>query len=351
MLRRADARVALIEALADCDRLVLLGDLLELRHGPLRDALAAAWPVLDAIGDAVGRDKEVVIVPGNHDHRLLSAWLERRAAAADQAPLGLATDVDWRRGEPLERVVAALSPAAVRVSYPGTWIRADVYATHGHYGDRHNTVPIVERLGAGLMARVVREPEGGPRRAEDYEATLGPMYAWVDTVAENGGFRGQGAGSLQVRAWGALQGGDRRRSVRTTALSLGFPALIFALNRAGFGPLSPDVSGIELRRAALQAFAEVIERLGVEARYVIFGHTHRAGPLPADDPAEWVVRGATRLLNTGSWVYEARFLGERPATSPYRPGFCAAVGDEGPPELLNLLEAEPGGPFSCSDPA
>jgi hypothetical protein len=47
------------------------------------------------------------------------------------------------------------------------------------------------------------------------------------------------------------------------------------------------------------------------------------------------------MLNTGSWVYERSFLGDPPGQSPYRPGFCAVVKDEGPPELINLLDGTP----------
>jgi hypothetical protein len=112
-----------------------------------------------------------------------------------------------------------------------------------------------------------------------------------------------------------------------------FPVFVAVLDRIGLGPLRADVSGPELRRAALRAFAEVLDRLEVDAAHVLFGHTHRAGPLPGDDPAEW-----GRLLNTGSWVYEPGYLGEHPSESPYRPGFAAIVGDAGPPELVNLLD-------------
>jgi hypothetical protein len=305
---------------------------LELRHGPPRDALAAAAPVLREVGAALGSQREAVIVPGNHDHGVLRGWLERR----DHAPLGLESAVDWEPRESLGMLVECLAPARTRVAYPGVWLRDDVYATHGHYGDRHNTVPIVERVGAGLMVRLAGEPAGGPRRAEDYEAALAPMYAWIDAVAQAGGLRGGGGdGSFQVKAWRAIS--DRRpgRGVRRRVAAATFPALVAGLNRAGLGPLRPDVSGVELRRAALRGFAEVIERLDVPAAHVIFGHTHRAGPLPGDDHAEW-----GRLLNTGSWVYEPGFVGDNPRVSPYRPGFAAALGDDGPPELVNLLDGD-----------
>jgi hypothetical protein len=329
VLRRDREREALLARLSEFDRLVLLGDTVELRHGPARDALAAAAPVLSEMAAALGPGGEVVVVPGNHDHALLRGWLERR----DPAPLGLESAVDADPREPLGELASSLTPAQVRVAYPGVWLRDDVYATHGHYGDRHNTVPILERLGAGVTVRVAGEPAGGPARAEDYEAALAPMYAWADTIAQSGGLRLGGGGSFQIAAWQTLNGGAGRRCFRSRALGLGLAAAVAGLNRAGMGPLRPDVSGVALRRGALAGFAEVIARLGVPADHVIFGHTHRAGPLPADDRSEW-----GRLLNTGSWVHEARFIGDDPLGSPYRPGFAAIVGDEGAPALVNVLD-------------
>ena len=64
VLRRERERAALVAGLRDCERLILLGDVLELRHGPLRAAVAQAEPVLRALGSAVD---DVVVVAGNHD--------------------------------------------------------------------------------------------------------------------------------------------------------------------------------------------------------------------------------------------------------------------------------------------
>jgi hypothetical protein len=328
VLRRERDRAALVARLPEFDRLVLLGDTVELRHGPARDALAHAAPVLRELGSAVA---EVVVVPGNHDHALLRGWFERR----EQAPLGLESAVDHDPREPLGALVESLGPARVRVAYPGVWLRDDVYATHGHYGDRHNTVPILERLGAGLTVRVAGEPEAGPARPEDYEAALAPMYAWADTIAQSGGLRLGGGGSFQIGAWQRLNGGaGARRTVRARAMAFGLAAAVAGLNRAGMGPLRSDVTGAALRRGALAAFTEVVDRLAVPpAAHVIFGHTHRAGPLPGDDRGEW-----GRLINVGSWVHEPRFIGDDPLGSPYRPGFAAVVGDDGPPALINVLD-------------
>src|SRR5690242_3709456 len=147
--------------------------------------MSAAEPVLREIGAVLGPGSEAVIVPGNHDHHLAAGWLARRARDAEPAPLGLESAVDWESGETLGTVASWLEPARVRAAYPGVWLRDDVYAIHGHYADRHTTVPMFERLGAGVMARLARDPAEGPARAEDYEAVLAPIYAWIHAVAQN----------------------------------------------------------------------------------------------------------------------------------------------------------------------
>jgi hypothetical protein len=331
----------LLEAVAGVDRLVLLGDVIELRHGPMRDALAVAVPVLSSVGEALGSGGEVVVVPGNHDHELVRAWSERASRRAAPAPLGLSTELDWRAGEPLAVVAKALSPARVSVAYPGLWLRDDVFALHGHYGDRHTTVPMLERLGAGAMAMIVGQRDRSPAIAEDYEAVLAPLYAWIHSIAQNGGHDQppptRSSHGASAQAWGALAGG-RRSGWRRRALAAGFPVTIAALNRAGLGPLRAELSGSELRRASVHAAGEVVSCLGIEARYVLFGHTHRAGPLPRDDRSEWTVAARTDLINTGCWVHEPAFLGRDPGASPYRAGFAARLGETGPPELVNLLD-------------
>jgi hypothetical protein len=339
VLRSGDARARLLDALGTVDRLVLLGDVVELRHGPVRDAVGVAAPVLAAIGAALGPGREVVIVPGNHDHHLLDRWLERRARTASAPPLGVAAEVDWRDGELLGEVARRLVPADVRVAYPGVWLRDDVYATHGHYLDLHTTVPALERLAAGAMARLVREPQDGAARAEDYEAILAPIYAWIHARAQYGrSDLGRTSHGPSARAWRALSGGGHRRSLRRRALVASFPLLVAGLNRARLGPLRADVSGPEVRRASLRAFAEVATRLGIGASQIVFGHTHRAGPLPEDDHAEWRTASGARLLNSGSWVHEPGYLGPEPHRSPYRAGFQVTIDDHGPARLGNLLD-------------
>jgi hypothetical protein len=336
-----ELRAPLLGAAGDCDRLILLGDLLELRHGPERDALGAAQAPLTDLGTALKPRTEVVIVPGNHDHHLLSGWFERRAQDGAPDPLELETEVDIRGDEPLARLKQWLAPATVRVAYPGIWLRPDVYATHGHYADLHLTMPTLERLAAGVMTRVDGLSGNGAGSAEEYEAVLAPIYAWIHALAQR--ISPDLGGSLHggsVRGWNALTasgGGLRRRAM--VAL---FPAGVAALNLARIGPFEADLSGAALRRAGLYGIDQALSRLGVNAPYVVFGHTHRAGPLAGDDRSEWRTSSGSSVINSGCWVSEPSFLGPDPSRSPYRVGFAVWVGEEGPPELVNLLDRPAG---------
>jgi len=82
---------------------------------------------------------------------------------------------------------------------------------------------------------------------------------------------------------------------------------------------------------------EVIGRLDPPAAHVVFGHTHRSGPWPADDHGEWVAPGGARMLNPGSWVYERLFMTGGPDRNPYWPGNVAVIEGTTPPRLQRLL--------------
>src|SRR5947209_17618581 len=84
LLRRSELRAPLLAEAARADRVVLLGDVLELRHGPPREALAAARGFFEELGGAL-RGRELVVVAGNHDHALLEPWLSRRGEHAPAA--------------------------------------------------------------------------------------------------------------------------------------------------------------------------------------------------------------------------------------------------------------------------
>ena len=55
LLRAPSLRAALLTPSTDVDRLVLLGDMLELRHGAPREALAAARGLFEDLGRRSGK--------------------------------------------------------------------------------------------------------------------------------------------------------------------------------------------------------------------------------------------------------------------------------------------------------
>jgi metallophosphoesterase superfamily enzyme len=67
--RDGEAREALVDALSGADRVVLLGDVVEMRERPLADSLEVARPVFEQLGRALA-GRPVVLVAGNHDHAL-----------------------------------------------------------------------------------------------------------------------------------------------------------------------------------------------------------------------------------------------------------------------------------------
>jgi hypothetical protein len=254
------------------------------------------------------------------------------------------------------------------------WIRSDVYAMHGHYLDCHLTIPTIERLSVGVMSRLLGRRADSFASVSDYEAVTAPVYAWRHAVARDARTGDGLNGIATVHAWRALGGGGEgggsatdasaddassgngaRRRVRARRAELtaharrraivhGFPLAVAALNHAGIGPLKAEISSAELRGAGLRAMGEVASRLGLGNAFVVFGHTHRAGPLAHDDVREWhrppALPGETpgaRLVNVGSWTYDSIFLTAARGESPYWPGTVAIVEDDGPPLLRRLL--------------
>ena len=338
-LRRAAGLGALLERLDGVDRLVLLGDVLELRHGPTRDALATAEPVLRAIGDALGPQGDVVIVPGNHDHAIGAGWLDWRGRRQEPDPLALDERVPADRASWIaKRLASFLAPASVEVAYPGLWLREDVYAMHGHYADVHLLVPTLERLAAGVMARMVGAVPD-PAAPDDYEALLGPLYALSQASAQRGTPGRVTIGSRSaVGAWRTLAGRGQAGRLRQRALVVSFRLGVLAANRVGIGPVQPHVGEEDLCRAGLLATMEVARRLRLSPAHLVVGHTHRTGPLSGDAAAEWRTPGGTQLHNAGTWIFGSLFVGRGPqGASPYWPGGAIALDDEGPPRLERLL--------------
>lgn len=338
-LRRRVALDALLARLDGIDRLVLLGDTLELRHGPARDALATAEPVVRAIGDALPRGCEVVLVPGNHDHAIAAGWLDWRGRREAPPPLTLEARVPAARASWIaKRLAGFVRGNDVELAYPGLWLRDDVYATHGHYLDVHLRVPTLERLAVGAMSRMVGAVPD-PAAPEDYEALLAPIYALSQASAQRGAPGRVTIGSRSaIGAWRALAGRDGAGRLRSAALALPFRLGVEIANRAGLGPVDARVGMRDLRRGGLDGIAEAARRLRLTAPHLVFGHTHRTGRLAGDPAFEWRTPSGTQLHNSGSWVFDRDFMGDGPeGSSPYWPGGAIVVEGDGPPRLERLL--------------
>lgn len=329
--RRPEAIERLAAALAGADRVVVLGDLLELRERRADEVLELAAPVLAAIGEAVS-GREIVLAPGNHDYELVSPALE--GARLDGVALTREGTYATDTGVLSRRVAKLLAPAKVSLAYPGLWLREDVWATHGHYADLHLTVPRVESIFAHTVGRMVGAGKRGVS-LETYEATVAPVYAFSHAIAQS------------APAQRAIRGGNTSREVWSKAVGGGpgglllgrmvIPAAVAALNALGVGSFRSDISALELRRGGLRAMAQVVRDLDVDAAHVVFGHTHRAGPLPGEVEGWWP-GGGVRLHNTGSWLLEGAFSAADGPANPYWPGRVTWVGEEGPPSFENVLE-------------
>jgi hypothetical protein len=323
---------ALRERLADVEHLVLLGDVLELREAPIGRVMADAEPLFRALGETIG-DGRVTIVPGNHDHQLAAPVTHRRRLDGSE-PLPLDASAPPPAGGPLGRIAGWLDPAEVTVAYPGLWIRPDVFATHGHYLDLHNTVPALECLAVSLTERVLGRSTHGRNTPDDYEAAVAPPYSLMFELAQARVPSPRAAGGPSLAIWRRTGGAAEPTIGGRLLAGVAIPAVVGALNRAGLGPFRPELNGQALRRSALRAMSDVVDRLGIDAPHVLFGHTHRSGPWPGDDMAEWSLPGGGRLVNSGCWILDEAFG----ATGPYAPGPCVFVDDEGPPRLEWLIE-------------
>jgi Calcineurin-like phosphoesterase len=349
VLRDPVVRRVLLEEIVGADRVVLLGDVVELRDLPVGVALAAARPFFEELGETLG-EREVTLVPGNHDHRLAEPLLDglsldgggagdgHRPSPAGAPSLGLEHQADPSPG-PTALIDEWLGPARLRIAYPGVWLREDVYATHGHYMDAHLTLPRAECIAAATLVRFAGPP---PDRASaaDYERVLRPLYGFFYGVAQarRGRPSRRRAAPSEV-AWALLsnrgKGGGLKRRLAVAATRAGFPAGIWALNRLLHSNFEADISTAAISASGVKAAAEMATRLGIDDGHVITGHTHRGGPLEGE--AEWSLPGGGHLHNSGSWVFASAFHHPGTPPSPYWPGTITWIDESGPPRRTQLL--------------
>ncbi len=340
VLRDEAVRGMLLAEIGDADRVVLLGDVVELRDLALGAALDSARPFFEQLGEALA-GREVTIVPGNHDHRLAEPLLDRLSLEG-ATDLGLEQHGDPEPGGAGATIAGWLGAARLRIAYPGVWLRDDVYATHGHYMDPHLRLPRPECLATAALMRV-RGPLPAAATPADYERVLRPIYGFSFGVAQARASMPDPRRPPGLAAWRILGGGRERdglaRRLRANALRTAFPAGIWALNRLLHSDFEADIGAAAIFAAGVAASAEMAARLGVDDSYVITGHSHRGGPYDGEEA--WPLAGGGRLHNTGSWVFASAF--HSPAVPPdaYWPGTVTWLEDSGPPIHKRLLLSRP----------
>jgi UDP-2,3-diacylglucosamine pyrophosphatase LpxH len=333
LLRDAAIRQVLLEEIATADRLVLLGDSIELREMPLAPVLESTQPFFEELGEAMA-GRPIVLVPGNHDHRLAEPLLEQ-AALAEQA-LGLEQHAS-ASAEAATRIAAWLGGVELDIAYPGIWLRGDVYATHGHYMDCHMSLPRIECVAAAALMRTFG-PLPNSASPRDYERVLRPLYGFSFSLAQAGLARK--ATRPSEGAWRRISGRNRpsgklRQTALKAAVGVGVPATVWSLNRLLRADFDADLSPGAISHSGVSAATEMTARLKIEAAHVITGHTHRAGP--ENGESEWALPADGCLHNTGSWVFASAFHHPGTPPGPYWPGTVTWIEDDGPPRRARLL--------------
>lgn len=340
VLRDAGVRRLLLEEIGGADRVVLLGDAVELRDLPLGAALELSRPFFEELGEAMA-GREVLLVPGNHDHRFAEPLLDDLSLAGVEE-LSLEHRFDPSPG-PTAAIDAWLGAAELRLAYPGIWLRDDVYATHGHYIDPHLSLPRAECLAAAAVMRASRPIPSPLATPTDYERVLRPIYGLGYAVAQTRRPRFRGRNRPSESAWGMLSGTEkspsRRRRLTGAAIRASFPTAVRGLNRLLHAEFDADVSAGAIYRSGLDATAEMASRLGVDGVHLITGHTHRGGPEPGD--GEWPLPSGGQLHNTGNWIFATVFHHPGRPPGPYWPGTVTWLEDGAAPRRVHLLAERP----------
>ena len=212
----------------------------------------------------------------------------------------------------------------MRVHYPGVWLSERVWATHGHYLDRHLLPEVAYGIARGLLGRL---PRDGATPA-DYEQAGGPSITRLEALLTH----------RLPRPLAALW--DDLVEVLRAATMPGIPRRLLGRRIA---PVTAMLLGAQARRASIPALGRVVHRLGVDAEAVIGARPLPAGcslvtirrrggdPVAGPQLADTAVR---RFMTVSPWI--------APSRSPDPPAgaiLLEVVRDPQPYGLLDQLDA------------
>lgn len=349
------------EQLDGIEHIVLLGDILDLRFQQLEEALQTSRPFFDMLGDVLrsASTPRVTYIPGNHDYHYAVRLMEgarEQAILTDEtfALKQLVAPPDFFLSRQLARMIGRDVP--VRVVYFYDTLESSqgtIFLTHGHYLDLHiDSGPArLLNLAQSVLAAAGQGPES--ITPDLYEGLLRPQYELLHWIGQS-----PAGGELQSRIYERLRGGAppetrfsslRQRALRRAASAAGTVGLALAESianrlfkeRLSLTSLAREAQVEETIRAFSLSLEALQSYLPEGVRYVVFGHTHRPGPLEGIDAAErWMVnmRGQpTMVLNSGSWLYDGG-KARRPDYRPQRwPGSFILIPDQGPPRVVEVL--------------
>jgi UDP-2,3-diacylglucosamine pyrophosphatase LpxH len=368
----------LTRALEGVDEVYLLGDILELRFQRLELAFQVAQPFFAALGQTLragrsrgGHTPRIVYVAGNHDYHFALQLMEREQEMAidrgDAKPYAFSGKLPPTHDMLLLRQLRRMVGPGVDVEFAYSYVvlptaAGPALAMHGQYLDLHLASP-AERLLALVEQALTAYRLETPRPGFDlYEAVLRPqneLLYWI----------GQSPAGAQVQSeiWRRLRGDNRhvprgllarlRRIAVRRALRAAEALAGAAARQITDRVLKGDVTNVSPARATgvaegIQAFMDSLyalqedlfaaEQWTVPPAYVIFGHTHRPGPLPGTDaPAQWRASWSgheVEVLNAGSWLYDV----ERALTQEYYdtrwPGTLVLIPDGEAPRVVSILK-------------
>ena len=332
--RRSSRRVS------GADRIVLLGDVLELRERPLAESLEVARPVFERARRGARRP------PGGARARQPRprAWPSPGWRACGSTRAALPTETEW----PVEPEEGAAGRIAALDAGRGADARLS-RAPSARRRLRHPR-PLPRPSPHDPAARVDRGVGDGARDGARQVVAARPpttRRCWPRSTRSTPASpraprrrRSRAAATSRATCGGAAERPDGRPRSACGRFLLGrvtIPGAVAALNGLGLGPFRATLTGEELRRAGLLAMARVADGAGAGRR------ARDLRPHPPPRPA--ARRRAGRVdhprpaPSSGTPAAgSTRGRSSRPAAeSPYWPGTVLTLDDEGPPRLENVL--------------